>query len=61
MINNVDFIIVCIIVTSYIYPLDSQESAKDALHRESNYSNLFLEMLRYCYLVKILGLFKNLI
>ena len=32
----------------YIYPLDWQESAGGAIHRESNYPDLLPEMPRYC-------------
>ena len=35
-----------------IYHPDSQESNKGAIIRASNYSNLLLEMPRYCYLVE---------
>ena len=32
----------------YIYPPDSQESDRGAIHRVSNYPDLFPEMPRYC-------------
>ena len=40
----------------FIYPVDSQESDRVAIHRANNYPDLLPEMLKYCGLVKILYL-----
>ena len=37
----------------YIYPPNSQESAKGAIHRASNYPDLLSEMPKYCCLLEI--------
>ena len=39
---------ICILFYLHIYPLDSEESDGDTIHRPSNYPGLLPEMPRYC-------------